>query len=235
VITLIHRQETFSFLGLPLVRHIDIDDDESVLHAIRDTPRGRPIEIILHTPGGLVLAAGQIAIALADHDGPVTAAVPHYAMSGGTLIAMAADEIVMEGHAALGPDRRGFRRGASARGRRSPRGPPSKAGSCGTTKRRVSPPLRHSRAQESLPSVPGNKGVGQSFGTSFAPLESGNAGAGRRPARSSVSVESRSNSRGPCRIGARLVFRVAPAASGPARSPALCARWCRFIYPPLRS
>jgi ClpP class serine protease len=103
VITLIHRQETFSFLGLPLARHIDIDDAESVLHAIRETPPGRPIEIILHTPGGLVLAASQIAMSLADHDGPVTAVVPHYAMSGGTLISMAADEIVMDGHAALGP------------------------------------------------------------------------------------------------------------------------------------
>jgi ClpP class serine protease len=103
VITLIHRQETFSFLGLPLVRHIDIDDAESILRAIRETPSGRPIEIILHTPGGLVLAASQIAIALADHDGPVTAVVPHYAMSGGTLIAMSADEIVIDRHAALGP------------------------------------------------------------------------------------------------------------------------------------
>jgi ClpP class serine protease len=103
VITLIHRQETFSFLGLPLARHIDIDDAESVLRAIRETPAGRGIEIILHTPGGLVLAASQIAAALADHDGRVTAVVPHYAMSGGTLIAMAADEIVMDAHAALGP------------------------------------------------------------------------------------------------------------------------------------
>ena len=103
VITLIHRQETISFLGLPLMRHIDIDDAESILRAIRETPAGRPIEIILHTPGGLVLAASQIAIALADHDGPVTAVVPHYAMSGGTMIALAADEIVLERHAALGP------------------------------------------------------------------------------------------------------------------------------------
>ena len=103
VITLIHRQETFSFLGLPLVRHIDIDDAESVLRAIRETPPGRPIEIILHTPGGLVLAASQIAVALADHDGAVTAVVPHYAMSGGTMIAMAADEIVIDAHAALSP------------------------------------------------------------------------------------------------------------------------------------
>src|SRR3954468_13439620 len=103
VITLIHRHETISFLGIPLMRHIDIDDAESVLTAIRETPPGRRIEIILHTPGGLVLAASQIARALADHDGKVTAVVPHYAMSGGTLIALAADEIAIDPHAVLGP------------------------------------------------------------------------------------------------------------------------------------
>jgi ClpP class serine protease len=103
VITLIHRQETMSLLGFPLVRYIDIDDAESVLRAIRETPSGRPIEIILHTPGGMVIAARQIASALADHDAPVTGVVPHYAMSGGTLIALGCDEIVVESHAALGP------------------------------------------------------------------------------------------------------------------------------------
>ena len=103
VITLIHRQETFALLGIPLVRHIDIDDAESVLRAIRETPPGKTIEIILHTPGGLVLAASQIARALHDHDGRVVAVVPHYAMSGGTLIALAADEIQIDRHAALGP------------------------------------------------------------------------------------------------------------------------------------
>ena len=103
VITLIHRQETMSFLGFPIVRYIDIDDAESVLRAIRSTPKGQPIEILLHTPGGLVLAARQIAAALADHDGQVTAVVPHYAMSGGTMIALAADEVVLDSHAALGP------------------------------------------------------------------------------------------------------------------------------------
>lgn len=103
VITLIHRQETISLFGVPLMRQIDVDDAEGVLQAIRETPPGRPIEIILHTPGGLVLAATQIAQALADHDGKVTAVVPHYAMSGGTLIALGADEIVLDRHAALGP------------------------------------------------------------------------------------------------------------------------------------
>jgi ClpP class serine protease len=103
VVTLIHRQETISLLGIPLMRHIDIDDAESVLKAIRGTPPGKTIEIILHTPGGLVLAASQIARALRDHDGRVVAVVPHYAMSGGTLIALAADEIVLDPHGALGP------------------------------------------------------------------------------------------------------------------------------------
>ncbi|HYL07198.1 MAG TPA: hypothetical protein VEU76_01535 [Candidatus Udaeobacter sp.] len=103
VITLIHRQETIALLGIPLARFIDIDDAQTVLRAIRETPRGKTIEIILHTPGGLVLAASQIARALSDHDGRIVAVVPHYAMSGGTLIALAADEIMLDRHAALGP------------------------------------------------------------------------------------------------------------------------------------
>jgi ClpP class serine protease len=103
VITLIHRQESMSFLGIPIVRYIDIDDAQDVLRAIHETAAGRAIEIILHTPGGLVIAAQQIAAALADHDGHVTAVVPHYAMSGGTLVALAADDIRIESHASLGP------------------------------------------------------------------------------------------------------------------------------------
>src|ERR1700716_3092225 len=103
VITLIPRQETISILGIPLARYIDIDDAQTVLRAIQETPPQKTIEIILHTPGGLVLAASQIAGALRDHDGRVVAVVPHYAMSGGTLIALAADEIVLDRHTALGP------------------------------------------------------------------------------------------------------------------------------------
>jgi ClpP class serine protease len=103
VIALIHRQERVSFLGLPLMRYIDIEDSESVLRAIRMTPDEMPIDLILHTPGGMVLAAGQIAHALKRHPAKVTALVPHYAMSGGTLIALAADEIVMDPDAVLGP------------------------------------------------------------------------------------------------------------------------------------
>lgn len=103
VILLIHRQETMSFLGFPLVRYIDIDDSEAVLRAIKMTDDNVPIDLVLHTPGGLVLAAEQIAQALRKHPAKVTVFVPHYAMSGGTLIALAADEIVMDDNAVLGP------------------------------------------------------------------------------------------------------------------------------------
>ena len=100
---MIHRQETVGFLGVPLFRFIDIDDSEAVLRAIRMTPDETPIDLILHTPGGLVLASEQIAYALRDHPAKVTVLVPHYAMSGGTLIALAADEIRMDPVAVLGP------------------------------------------------------------------------------------------------------------------------------------
>jgi ClpP class serine protease len=103
VITVIHRQETMSLLGFPIARYIDIEDSEQVLRAIRLTPLEMPIDLIVHTPGGLVLAAEQIACALKRHRGKVTVFVPHYAMSGGTLVALAADEIAMDPDAVLGP------------------------------------------------------------------------------------------------------------------------------------
>ncbi|HEY9617562.1 MAG TPA: hypothetical protein V6C64_12005 [Microcoleaceae cyanobacterium] len=103
VILLIHRQESISLLGIPLARYISIEDSEQVLRAIRLTPPDVPIDLVLHTPGGLVLATEQIARALVRHKAKVTVFIPHYAMSGGTMLAMAADEIVMDDNAVLGP------------------------------------------------------------------------------------------------------------------------------------
>lgn len=103
VILLVHRQETMSFFGFPIMKFIDINDSEEVIRAIHLTDKDVPIDIILHTPGGLVLASLQIALAIKKHPAKVTAYVPHYAMSGGTLIALACDEIVMDEHAVLGP------------------------------------------------------------------------------------------------------------------------------------
>jgi ClpP class serine protease len=103
VILLVHRQETMRLLGFPIARYIDINDSEEVLRAIQMTDADVPLDLVLHTPGGLVLAALQIAKAVSEHKAKVTVLVPHYAMSGGTLIALAADEIVMSNHSVLGP------------------------------------------------------------------------------------------------------------------------------------
>src|SRR6202047_2756477 len=103
VILLVHRQETMRLLGFPVMRYIDINDSEAVPRALYMTDGDVPLDIVLHTPGGLVLAAIQIARAIRAHKAKVTIFVPHYAMSGGTLIALAADEIVMCQHSVLGP------------------------------------------------------------------------------------------------------------------------------------
>ncbi len=103
LILLVHRQESMSLLGFPLLRFIDLQDSEAIIHALQLTEPEIPIDLVLHTPGGLVLSASQIARAIKQRKGKVTVFVPHYAMSGGTLIALAADEIVMCAHSVLGP------------------------------------------------------------------------------------------------------------------------------------
>ncbi|SLN50653.1 Serine dehydrogenase proteinase [Roseovarius litorisediminis] len=103
VITMIHRQEKRSLFGFNMSNHIDLEDAQSIISAIKATPDNMPIDLVMHTPGGLVIAAMQIARAVEAHPAKVTVFVPIYAMSGGTLIAMAADEIVMGEFSMLGP------------------------------------------------------------------------------------------------------------------------------------
>ncbi|MBA2854013.1 ClpP class serine protease [Methanococcus maripaludis] len=102
-IVMIHRQEQLALFGIPLYKYITIEDSEEILRAIRMTPEDMPIDLILHTPGGLVLASEQIAIALKEHKAKTTVIIPHYAMSGGSLIALAADEIIIDKNAVMGP------------------------------------------------------------------------------------------------------------------------------------
>src|SRR6266403_617742 len=72
VILLVHRQETMRLLGFPVARYIDVNDSEEVLRAIQMTDPDVPLDIVLHTPGGLVLAALQIASAVRSHKAHVT-------------------------------------------------------------------------------------------------------------------------------------------------------------------
>ena len=53
VITMIHRQEKRSLFGFAQARYIDLEDAQTIIAAIKETPDDVPIDLILHTPGGL--------------------------------------------------------------------------------------------------------------------------------------------------------------------------------------
>lgn len=101
-ITLIHRREPW-LEPEDEDKSIGIEDSVEILMQIRKAPKTKQIDIILHTPGGLVLAAEIIAMALNKHPAKVTAIIPFHAMSGGSMIALAADEILMEEFSVMGP------------------------------------------------------------------------------------------------------------------------------------
>ncbi|HEY9206489.1 MAG TPA: ATP-dependent Clp protease proteolytic subunit [Candidatus Methanoperedens sp.] len=102
ILTMIHRKEAISMFGLPVYQYIDVEDAEEILRGIREA-KDKPVDLILHTPGGQLHASIQIAKALKNHTAKTRVFVPHYSMSGGTIIAIAANEIVMDKDASLGP------------------------------------------------------------------------------------------------------------------------------------
>ncbi len=102
VLTMIHRKEAISMFGVPVYQYIDVEDAEEILRGIRNAG-DKPVDLILHTPGGQLHASIQIARALRDHNAKTRVLIPHYSMSGGTIIALAADEIIMDKDASLGP------------------------------------------------------------------------------------------------------------------------------------
>ena len=84
VITMIHRQEKRNFFGMNVSRMIDLEDAQSIISAIKATPGDTPIDLVLHTPGGLVIAANADRPRRSRaHPAKVTVFVPIYAMSGG--------------------------------------------------------------------------------------------------------------------------------------------------------
>lgn len=103
VIAIINREDRRLLPVRAGREYIELDTAEEMLSAMRKLKPNQPIDIILHTQGGEVTAALQIARALKAHPGRKTAFIPYYAFSAGTLIALTADEIVMGPHAVLGP------------------------------------------------------------------------------------------------------------------------------------
>ena len=77
----------------------DIQGVMSALHGLKNNK----LDIILHSPGGSIEAAEQIVKYLRNKYNDIRVIIPQNAMSAATLIACAADEIIMGKHSAIGP------------------------------------------------------------------------------------------------------------------------------------
>jgi Serine dehydrogenase proteinase len=82
------------------------DDIIGVVELLHNVPRGSNIDLLLHTGGGDINAAEKIVFMLraaVGTAGRFRVIVPDFAKSAGTLIALAADKILMSDSSELGP------------------------------------------------------------------------------------------------------------------------------------
>ena len=83
---------------------IDSFDKNGFMSVIKDLDKSNGLDLILHTPGGLVDATESIIDYLHSVFGEdIRAIIPQMAMSGGTMIACSCKEIIMGKHSSLGP------------------------------------------------------------------------------------------------------------------------------------
>lgn len=88
-----------------LLYHAPVDGDAlPVLYeCLRKASRAEKLDLVLSTAGGSVTAARQIALLVREYASHLTVLVPYRARSAGTLLCLAADEIVLGPLAELGP------------------------------------------------------------------------------------------------------------------------------------
>ncbi|TCK06133.1 SDH family Clp fold serine proteinase [Marinobacterium mangrovicola] len=86
---------------LLMVHQSDLDGFMEAVKACNGNSKG--LDLILHSPGGSPEAAEQIVNYLRQKFENIRVIVPHMAMSAATMMACAADEIVMARHSSLGP------------------------------------------------------------------------------------------------------------------------------------
>lgn len=82
--------------------HINQDDLQGFMSALRGI-QGNCLDLIIHSPGGEAEATEQIVNYLRSKFDDIRVIVPQSAMSAATMLACAADRIVMGKHSALGP------------------------------------------------------------------------------------------------------------------------------------
>src|SRR5262249_39730988 len=83
---------------------VSVSDED--LHGFMEAVHGiqeKKLDLILHSPGGSASGAEAIVKYLRTTFDHISIIVPHMAMSAATIIACAADEVVMGKHSFLGP------------------------------------------------------------------------------------------------------------------------------------
>ncbi len=79
------------------------DEDLQALMATSAGLKGPDLDLILHSPGGSVVAAEAIVLYLRSRFSNIRVIVPNLAMSAASMIACAADQLVMGKHSFIGP------------------------------------------------------------------------------------------------------------------------------------
>jgi hypothetical protein len=74
-----------------------------ILGGLSKLPRGKPIALLLHSPGGDAHSAFRIARTLTRHCGEFYVIIPRYAKSAATLLSLGAAKIYFGEHAEFGP------------------------------------------------------------------------------------------------------------------------------------
>jgi len=70
-------------------------DVHAFSRAWQELPRGKSVDLIIHTEGGMVAAARSFALQLRQHASRLEVLVPYKARSAGTLLCLAADAIIL--------------------------------------------------------------------------------------------------------------------------------------------
>ena len=87
----------------PYTTQITPEDLNGFMAGMHGLENGKPLLLVLHTPGGQAEAAQSIVEYIRSKCDRVEAVVPAYAMSAGTMIALATDRIIMGRQSQLGP------------------------------------------------------------------------------------------------------------------------------------
>jgi len=76
---------------------------DAVINDIRKLPKGKPIALLMHSPGGQASCAYRLALRINQHCGSFVALVPRWAKSAATLLSLGASRIVLGSQGELGP------------------------------------------------------------------------------------------------------------------------------------